>query len=60
MSSADAASALGSTGKPNDWVRRRRKELQVFLYAFVLLELDGADMRREPIEVCGAEEHWGR
>jgi bifunctional non-homologous end joining protein LigD len=25
--------------------------LQAFLYAFVLLELDGTDMRREPIEV---------
>ena len=30
---------------------RRRNEPQVFLYAFDLLELDGADMRREPIEV---------
>ena len=26
-------------------------EPQAFLYAFDLLELDGADMRREPIEV---------
>jgi len=25
--------------------------LQAFLYAFVLLDLDGTDMRREPIEV---------
>jgi bifunctional non-homologous end joining protein LigD len=32
-------------------LRRRRNELQAFLYAFDLLELDGADMRREPIEV---------
>jgi ATP-dependent DNA ligase len=31
--------------------RRRRNEPQAFLYAFDLLELDGADMRREPIEV---------
>jgi bifunctional non-homologous end joining protein LigD len=28
--------------------------LQAFLYAFVLLELDGADMRRGRIEVCKA------
>jgi bifunctional non-homologous end joining protein LigD len=32
-------------------LRRRRNEPQAFLYAFDLLELDGADMRREPIEV---------
>jgi ATP dependent DNA ligase domain len=29
----------------------RRNEASAFLYAFDLLELDGADMRREPIEV---------
>ena len=34
-----------------DVLRRRRNEPQAFLYAFDLLELDGADMRREPIEV---------
>jgi ATP-dependent DNA ligase len=32
-------------------LRRRRNEPQAFLYAFDLLELDGADMRREPLEV---------
>ena len=32
-------------------LRRRRNELQAFLYAFDLLELDGAETRREPIEV---------
>jgi bifunctional non-homologous end joining protein LigD len=32
-------------------LRRRRNESQAFLYAFDLLELDGADVRREPIEV---------
>ena len=32
-------------------LRRRQKEATAFLYAFDLLELDGADMRREPIEV---------
>jgi bifunctional non-homologous end joining protein LigD len=32
-------------------LRHRRKEPQAFLYAFDLLELNGADLRREPIEV---------
>jgi bifunctional non-homologous end joining protein LigD len=32
-------------------LRRRRNEASAFLYAFDLLELDGADLRREPIEV---------
>ena len=32
-------------------LRQRRNEASAFLYAFDLLELDGADMRREPIEV---------
>src|SRR3954469_21956331 len=32
-------------------LRRRRNEVQAFLYAFDLLELDGTDLRREPIEV---------
>ena len=32
-------------------LRRRRNEATAFLYAFDLLELDGSDMRREPIEV---------
>ena len=31
--------------------RRRRNEVEVFLYAFDLLELDGTDLRREPLEV---------
>ena len=31
-------------------LRRRRNEERAFLYAFDLLELDGLDMRREPIE----------
>ena len=33
-----------------DVLRRRRNEVQAFLYAFDLLELDGTDLRREPIE----------
>jgi bifunctional non-homologous end joining protein LigD len=32
-------------------LRHRRNEPQAFLYCFDLLELDGADLRREPIEV---------
>ena len=31
--------------------RRRRNEIDAFLYAFDLLELDGTDLRREPLEV---------
>jgi ATP-dependent DNA ligase len=34
-----------------DVLRRRRNEATAFLYGFDLLELDGADMRSEPIEV---------
>ena len=34
-----------------DVLRHRRNEPQAFLYAFDLLELNGADLRREPIEV---------
>ncbi len=32
-------------------LRRRQNEASALLYAFDLLELDGTDMRREPIEV---------
>jgi bifunctional non-homologous end joining protein LigD len=32
-------------------LRRRRNEAQAFLYSFDLLELNGTDMHREPIEV---------
>jgi ATP dependent DNA ligase domain len=34
-----------------DVLRVRRNEIDAFLYAFDLLELDGADLRREPLEV---------
>jgi hypothetical protein len=34
-----------------DVLRRRRNEVDAFLYAFDLLELDGTDLRRDPIEV---------
>jgi bifunctional non-homologous end joining protein LigD len=35
-------------------LRHRRNEPQAFLYAFDLSELNGADLRREPIEVRAA------
>ena len=31
-------------------LRQRRNEARAFLFAFDLLEMDGLDMRREPIE----------
>jgi len=34
-------------------LRYRRADGSVFLYAFDLLELDGADLRREPLETRG-------
>jgi bifunctional non-homologous end joining protein LigD len=34
-----------------DWLRYRRQDGRVFLYAFDLLELNGRDMRREPLEL---------
>src|SRR6476661_3603506 len=34
-----------------DVLRHRRNEAAAFLYAFDLLELDGTDLRREPLEV---------
>jgi bifunctional non-homologous end joining protein LigD len=34
-----------------DVLRHRRNEAVAFLYAFDLLELDGTDLRREPIEM---------
>jgi bifunctional non-homologous end joining protein LigD len=34
-----------------DWLRYPRQDGRVFLFAFDLLELNGRDMRREPLEV---------
>ena len=34
-----------------NWLRYRRQDGRVFLYAFDLLELNGRDMRREPLEL---------
>jgi ATP-dependent DNA ligase len=33
-----------------DWLRYRRQDARVFLFAFDLLELNGQDLRREPLE----------
>jgi bifunctional non-homologous end joining protein LigD len=46
------AVACGDDGKPSfDVLRNRRHDASVFLYAFDLIELDGADLRREPLVV---------
>jgi len=46
------AVACDGDGLPSfDRLRYRRQDGTVFLYAFDLLELDGRDLRREPIEV---------
>jgi ATP-dependent DNA ligase len=46
------AVACGQDGMPSfDRLRYRRADGHVFLYAFDLLELDGEDIRREPLEV---------
>ena len=37
-----------------DQLRYRRADGSVFLYAFDLLELNGQDLRRDPLEVCKA------
>src|SRR5262249_21599603 len=45
------AVACGDDGMPCfDRLRYRRADGHVFLYAFDLIELDGNDLRREPIE----------
>jgi bifunctional non-homologous end joining protein LigD len=46
------AVACDGDGLPSfDRLRYRRQDGTVFFYAFDLLELDGRDLRREPIEV---------
>jgi bifunctional non-homologous end joining protein LigD len=46
------AVACGEGGLPAfDRLRYRRADASVFLFAFDLLELDGRDLRREPLEV---------
>jgi hypothetical protein len=46
------AVACDNDGMPNfDRLRYRRLDAGVFLYAFDLIELNGDDLRREPLEV---------
>jgi bifunctional non-homologous end joining protein LigD len=46
------AVACGDNGVPSfDRIRYRRHDGSVFLYAFDLIELNGDDLRREPLEV---------
>jgi bifunctional non-homologous end joining protein LigD len=46
------AVACDDSGVPSfDRIRYRRYDASVFLYAFDLLELDGDDLRRDPLEV---------
>src|SRR5712671_1903921 len=49
--SADRASFIKPCLPSPQLLRHRRNESHGFLYAFDLLELNGADLRREPIEV---------
>ena len=45
------AVCCGDDGVPSfDRIRYRRHDASVFLYAFDLIELDGDDLRREPLE----------
>jgi ATP-dependent DNA ligase len=47
-----AAVACGDGGVPSfDRMRYRRHDASVFLYAFDLIELNGDDLRREPLEI---------
>src|SRR4029453_15983662 len=44
--------ACDDTGMPSfDRIRYRRHDASVFLYAFDLIELNGDDLRREPLAV---------
>jgi bifunctional non-homologous end joining protein LigD len=46
------AVACGDDGVPSfERIRYRRHDASVFLYAFDLIELDGDDLRREPLEI---------
>ena len=46
------AVCCGDDGVPSfDRIRYRRHDADVFLYAFDLIELNGDDLRREPLEV---------
>jgi bifunctional non-homologous end joining protein LigD len=44
--------SFDGNGTPNfDRIRYRRHDASVFLYAFDLIELNGDDLRRDPLEV---------
>jgi bifunctional non-homologous end joining protein LigD len=46
------AVCCGDDGVPSfDRIRYRRHDASVFLYAFDLIELNGDDLRRDPLEV---------
>jgi bifunctional non-homologous end joining protein LigD len=46
------AVACGDDGVPSfDRIRYRRRDASVFLYAFDLIELNGNDVQRDPLEV---------
>jgi ATP-dependent DNA ligase len=50
-------------GRPSfDRIRYRRHDAGVFLYAFDLIELNGKDLRRDPLAVRKAtlRSKWGR
>jgi bifunctional non-homologous end joining protein LigD len=48
----EAVVACGDNGIPSfDHIRYRRHDSSVFLYAFDLIELNGDDLRREPLDV---------
>jgi ATP-dependent DNA ligase len=42
-----------------DRIRYRRYDDSVFLYPFDLIELNGDDLRRDPLEVREARPGWG-
>jgi len=47
------AVACDDSGVPSfDRIRYRRHDASVFLYAFDLIEVDGDDLRREPLDTC--------
>ena len=49
------AVACGADGMTSfDRIRYRHHDASVFLYAFDLIELDGDDLRRDPLAVYGA------
>ena len=55
------AVACGDDGTPNfDRLRHRQHDSSVFLYAFDLIELNGDDLRCEPLEVRKIGDKYGK